>query len=82
MDCPDEQKFDVVERAAKHFAAKYPVSTLDGVRMTFPTGWGLIRASNTQPVLVLRFEAASAADLARYRAEVEGWLAQNAGGTG
>ncbi|HEX4632325.1 MAG TPA: phosphomannomutase, partial [Gemmatimonadales bacterium] len=80
--CPDERKFAVVERAAKHFGAKYPVSTLDGVRMTFPTGWGLIRASNTQPVLVLRFEAASAPDLERYRAEVEGWLAQNAGGPG
>ncbi|HWZ28775.1 MAG TPA: phosphomannomutase/phosphoglucomutase [Gemmatimonadales bacterium] len=82
VDCPDERKFDVVERAAKYFAAKYPVSTLDGVRITFPTGWGLVRASNTQPVLVLRFEAATAADLERYRAEVEGWLARNGGGTG
>jgi phosphomannomutase/phosphoglucomutase len=82
VDCPDERKFDVVERAAKHFGAKYPVSTLDGVRMTFPAGWGLIRASNTQPVLVMRFEAASAGDLERYRAEVEGWLARNAGGPG
>jgi phosphomannomutase/phosphoglucomutase len=74
VDCPDEQKFDVVERAAKDFAAKYPVSTLDGVRITFPEGWGLLRASNTQPVLVMRFEATSPAARDAYRAEVEGWL--------
>ncbi|HEY3278920.1 MAG TPA: phosphomannomutase/phosphoglucomutase [Gemmatimonadales bacterium] len=77
VDCPDDRKFDVVERAARHFAARYPVFTLDGVRITFPEGWGLLRASNTQPVLVMRFEAQSAAALAAYRAEVEGWLAQN-----
>jgi len=74
VDCPDDQKFAIVERAARHFGAKYPVATLDGVRITFKDGWGLLRASNTQPVLVLRFEATSAAALAAYRAEVEGWL--------
>ncbi len=77
VDCADERKFAVVERAAAHFAAKYPVFTLDGVRITFADGWGLLRASNTQPVLVLRFEATSATALAAYRAEVEGWLAAN-----
>ncbi|HXV90118.1 MAG TPA: phosphomannomutase/phosphoglucomutase [Gemmatimonadales bacterium] len=77
VDCPDETKFAVVTRAAEHFASRYPVSTLDGVRITFPDGWGLLRASNTQPVLVLRFEATSATALAAYRAEVEGWLARN-----
>jgi len=82
VDCPDERKFEVVEQAAKYFAARYPVATLDGVRITFPGGWGLIRASNTQPVLVMRFEAATAADLERYRAEVEGWLVRNRGATG
>src|SRR6266571_3472582 len=41
VDCPDDRKFDVVARAAKHFAARYPVSTLDGVRITFADGWGL-----------------------------------------
>jgi len=82
VDCPDEQKFAVVDRAAAYFAARYPVATLDGVRITFPGGWGLIRASNTQPVLVMRFEAATAADLERYRAEVEGWLVKNRGATG
>lgn len=78
VDCPDETKFAVVERAAAHFAARYPVSTLDGVRITFPDGWGLLRASNTQPVLVLRFEATNAAALDAHRAEVEGWLARHA----
>ncbi|MGH7522057.1 MAG: phosphomannomutase/phosphoglucomutase [Gemmatimonadales bacterium] len=74
VDCPDEQKFDVVQQAAAHFAARYPVFTLDGVRITFPEGWGLLRASNTQPVLVMRFEATSPKALDAYRSEVEGWL--------
>jgi len=78
VDCPDEKKFDLVERAARHFATLYPVFTLDGVRITFADGWGLLRASNTQPVLVMRFEAHTAAQLAQYRGEVEGWLARNA----
>ena len=77
VDCADERKFDVVQRAAEHFGAKYPVATLDGVRITFAEGWGLLRASNTQPVLVMRFEAASDAALAAYRGEVEDWLARN-----
>ncbi len=75
VDCPDDRKFDIVAQAAQHFGAKYSVSTLDGVRITFQDGWGLLRASNTQPVLVLRFEAGSPAALAAYRGEVERWLA-------
>ena len=78
VHCHDEQTFDVVQRAAEYFATKYPVFTLDGVRITFPAGWGLLRASNTQPVLVMRFEATSQQALAAYRAEVEGWLTANA----
>ncbi|GBD33322.1 MAG: phosphomannomutase [Gemmatimonadales bacterium] len=74
IDCPDERKFEVAERAAQHFGARYEVVTLDGVRISFPEGWGLLRASNTQPVLVLRFEATSPEALAAYRAEVEEWL--------
>ena len=50
------------------------MSRLDGVRITFPDGWGLLRASNTQPVLVLRFEAQSERSLAANRQEVEDWL--------
>ena len=75
VDCADDRKFAIVERAARHFGAKYSVSTLDGVRISFADGWGLVRASNTQPVLVLRFEAANAAALEAYRTEVESWLA-------
>ena len=73
--CPDDAKFGIVERAAAYFTARYPVNTIDGVRMAFPDGWGLLRASNTQPVLVLRFEARNPAALEHYRAEVTGWLA-------
>ena len=74
VDCPEEEKFDLVERAAVHYATLYPVNTIDGVRITFPQGWGLLRASNTQPVLVMRFEATDQAKRDEYRAEVEGWL--------
>jgi phosphomannomutase/phosphoglucomutase len=74
VECPDELKFEIADRAVAHFSARYPVNTIDGVRMTFPKGWGLIRSSNTQPVLVLRFEATEAAALATYQAEVMDWL--------
>ena len=74
VDCPEEKKFPVVAEAAAYFAARYPVNTIDGVRMTFPKGWGLVRASNTQPILVLRFEATDPAALAAYQAEVMGWV--------
>ena len=50
---------------------------LDGIRITFADGWGLVRASNTQPALVLRFEAGSPGALAAYRAEVEDWLSSH-----
>jgi phosphomannomutase/phosphoglucomutase len=74
VECADDRKFAVVEDAARHFAGTYPVSRLDGVRITFPDGWGLVRASNTQPVLVLRFEAEHEQALAANRREVEHWL--------
>ena len=75
VECADDLKFGLVEQAAAEFASRYTVNTIDGVRIAFPEGWGLLRASNTQPVLVLRFEATSPAALERYRAEVTGWLA-------
>jgi phosphomannomutase/phosphoglucomutase len=75
VDCPEEIKFGVVERAAEYFGARYKVNTIDGARISFPEGWGLIRASNTGPLLVLRFEATSQAALERYRREVGDWLA-------
>jgi phosphomannomutase/phosphoglucomutase len=74
VEVPEAEKFAIAERAAKHFASRYPVNTIDGVRMTFPKGWGLIRSSNTQPVMVLRFEATDPAALEEYQAEVMGWL--------
>jgi len=55
--CSDEEKFAVVEAITEHFRARYEVIDVDGVRVLFGDGWGLVRASNTQPVLVLRFEA-------------------------
>ena len=76
IDCPDETKFAVVARVAEQFRATHNVIDVDGVRVLFAEGWGLLRASNTQPVLVMRFEAASDALLARYQAEVEAALAQ------
>jgi phosphomannomutase/phosphoglucomutase len=75
VDVPEEQKFALVERATAHFSARYPVNTIDGIRITFPRGWGLIRASNTQPILVLRFEASDPPSLDAARSEVAGWLA-------
>ena len=57
LDCPDDRKFEVVRKAAEYFRAHYEVIDIDGVRVKFPDGWGLVRASNTQPALVLRFEA-------------------------
>jgi phosphomannomutase/phosphoglucomutase len=74
VDCADDRKFAVVDAAARHFGDRYETLTLDGVRISFANGWGLLRASNTQPVLVMRFEATSEADLAAYRGEVEDWL--------
>ena len=71
VDCPDDRKFTIAEKATEHFRKHYEVIDLDGVRIQFPEGWGLIRASNTQPALVLRFEAQSAEKLNEYRAIVD-----------
>jgi len=76
IDCAEDRKREVVARAAAHFSTRYPINTIDGVRISFPEGWGLIRASNTQPILVLRFEAKDPAALATYQAEVTDWLAR------
>lgn len=71
VDCPDDQKFGIVTRVKQHFAGKREVNDIDGVRVLFDHGWGLLRASNTQPVLVMRFEAQTPEQLAAYRKEVE-----------
>ena len=57
MDCPEEKKFDIVAQMVAEFKKEYQVIDVDGARVLFDGGWGLVRASNTQPVLVLRFEA-------------------------
>ncbi|MFP3999631.1 MAG: phosphomannomutase, partial [Desulfobacterales bacterium] len=59
VDCQDDLKFQVVEEAKKILSKKYEVIDIDGVRIVFDDGWGLVRASNTQPALVMRFEALS-----------------------
>jgi phosphomannomutase/phosphoglucomutase len=74
VDCPDDRKFAIVEAAAAHFGPAHEVITVDGVRVLYGDGWGLVRASNTQPILVLRFEARTAERLAAIRADMEGWL--------
>ncbi|MBI4528757.1 MAG: phosphomannomutase/phosphoglucomutase [Deltaproteobacteria bacterium] len=71
VDCPDDQKFKIAERAKEYFRNLYPISDIDGVRVQFPEGWGLIRASNTQPALVLRFEAKTPEKLKAYRSVIE-----------
>ena len=74
IDCPDDRKFGVVADAVRHFSARREVVDVDGARVLFGDGWGLIRASNTQPVLVARYEARSRERLAEIRAEMEDWL--------
>jgi phosphomannomutase/phosphoglucomutase len=90
VDLPDAVKFDVVERIRKRFTEFLKTKeglgperlvlrdliTIDGVRSVFDEGWGLIRASNTQPALVLRFEATSPTHLNVIRALIEGELAE------
>ena len=74
VECPDDRKFVIVEAAVAHFSQEHDVIAVDGVRVLYGDGWGLVRASNTQPILVLRFEAGSAERLAAIRADMEGWL--------
>jgi phosphomannomutase/phosphoglucomutase len=71
VDCPEDKKFEVVRRAQEWFSQRYESVTVDGVRASFPGGWGLVRASNTQPLLVLRYEATSPERLAEIGRLVE-----------
>ncbi len=87
VTCPDHIKFQVVDDVKAHFAKEYDIIDIDGVRIPFSDGWGLVRASNTQPVLVLRFEAFTEARLEEIRTMIEtalkeimGRYAQGAGG--
>lgn len=69
--CPEGKKFQVVEKVLAFFRQTHPVIDVDGARVIFPEGWGLVRASNTSPVLVLRFEAKDPEGLGRVQALVE-----------
>jgi phosphomannomutase/phosphoglucomutase len=79
VDMPDDVKFDVVRKVTAAFRARLPIVDVDGVRVKFARGWGLVRASNTQPALVLRFEAETPELLAQYRAETEAEIARARG---
>jgi phosphomannomutase/phosphoglucomutase len=68
LACPEERKFQVPELLKAEFAGRYRIIDIDGIRVEFGDGWGLVRASNTQPVLVVRFEARTEARLAEIRA--------------
>ena len=74
MPCSDDIKFEVVRRALAYYRRDHHVVDVDGARVSFPGGWGLVRASNTGPVLVLRCEADSPARLAEIRADLESRL--------
>ncbi len=74
IDCPDDRKFDVVRGLKEYFDKHYDTLDIDGVRVVFRDGWGLVRPSNTQPVLVFRFEAETAERLAEIKALMIGKL--------
>lgn len=74
VECPDNIKFKVVEKVAAFFRDRYDIIDIDGVRVLFDDGWGLVRASNTQPALVLRFEAMDEHRLTEIRNLVESTL--------
>jgi phosphomannomutase/phosphoglucomutase len=74
LHCADDKKFGVVERVTETFKKTYDVITVDGARLQFDDGWGLVRASNTQPALILRFEAKTKKRLSEIRAIVQSEL--------
>lgn len=71
VDCTDDKKAEIVERIKKHFQNTPGIVEIDGIRIPFKDGWALVRSSNTQPVIVLRFEATSPKSLKKIRDEVE-----------
>jgi phosphomannomutase/phosphoglucomutase len=76
VDCPEEKKSAIVDGVREFFRSEYEVNDVDGARIKFPHGWGLVRASNTQPVLVLRFEADSEEHLEEIKSLVESKVAE------
>jgi phosphomannomutase/phosphoglucomutase len=76
VPCPDDRKFQVVKDVTEYFRQRYDIIDIDGVRILFEDGWGLVRASNTQPVLVLRFETLSQGRLSEVQSMVESVVAE------
>jgi phosphomannomutase/phosphoglucomutase len=74
IETSEEAKWEIVARAREHFGGRYPTVDIDGVRVTFPRGWALLRASNTQPVIVARAEGESREDLDAITTELESFL--------
>jgi phosphomannomutase/phosphoglucomutase len=74
IDTDEATKFAIMRKAVPHFTARYDVIDVDGVRVLFGDGWGLFRASNTQPVIVARYEARTPERLAEIRGIMESWL--------
>jgi len=74
VDCPDEVKFEIVRKVTEDFKRAYEVVDVDGARVLFGDGWGLIRASNTQPALVLRAEAKTEQALEKIKRALEAEL--------
>jgi phosphomannomutase / phosphoglucomutase len=74
VEVEEARKFDIVRAAQEHFRKSHEVIDVDGARILFGDGWGLLRASNTQPVLVARYEALTEERLREIQGEVEGWL--------
>ena len=71
----EEKKFALVQRCTQKLGARgLELVTVDGVRATWPDGWGLIRASNTTPILVVRYEAKTQARLAEIQALIDGTI--------
>jgi phosphomannomutase/phosphoglucomutase len=75
LECPDEKKFEIVRTLTRKFSETHSVIDIDGARILFEKGWGLVRASNTQPALVLRFEAQTRKDLNEIRKSIESEVA-------
>ena len=76
VDCAEEKKAPVIEKIIEEFSRTNEINTIDGIRIKFENGWGLVRPSNTQALLILRFEADSKENLAEIRETVEGKVAQ------
>jgi phosphomannomutase/phosphoglucomutase len=74
IDVTEETKFAIVEAAQEHFRETRDVIDVDGARIRFEGGWGLLRASNTQPIIVTRYEAETEKQLSAIRGEIESWL--------